>query len=119
MSKRAYDPQASIWHWRACALTGYWPTLEQRMRRDLRRKTLPKFEAEFVLKHLRRLSTNTLAEVLARANLEYWTDSPTILTDPQYDSVVERLREVCPEHPQLSSLGEEPNGRCLTNHEDK
>jgi NAD-dependent DNA ligase len=49
----------------------------------------------------------TLAAIIRQCDREYWkrTKKKTTLSDTEYDSVVERLRAIAPDHPQLEILG--------------
>lgn len=101
----------STLHWWACGQSGYFPSAEARMARDLGRACT--FDATTVIENLACWAPNTLAEILARANVEYWNARPTTLTDPEYDRVTRRLKSLCPSHPQLGALGSEPQGRLV------
>lgn len=99
-------------HWLVLKHLSKPPTVVQRMSRDLGWKPA-EFTAETVMANLELWAPNTLAEILAVANTEYWGAGECTLSDTDYDLVVERLRTLVPDHPQLNALGNEPNGRCF------
>lgn len=54
---------------------------------------------------------SALAEAVAYHNKLYWQDASPEISDYDYDRLVERLRELAPDHPVLISLGEDEAGR--------
>ncbi|MEM9452561.1 MAG: NAD-dependent DNA ligase LigA [Myxococcota bacterium] len=60
------------------------------------------------------LSRDELVELVTQANAEYWDDHTPTLPDPLYDRLVERLRQLDPDAPILSSMGpSQPSGPTM------
>lgn len=75
---------------------------------DMALKDARPFRRNIVMGKLDIWRPMTLASMIARCDEEYWvrTGKATTLTDTEYDQVVERLRSLAPDHPQLQKIGQ-------------
>ena len=46
-----------------------------------------------------------LGQAIVQHNVAYWQNNEPIITDYEYDCMVERLRTLAPDHPALTDLG--------------
>lgn len=63
------------------------------------------FKAKLVISKLHIWRPGTLVAIIKLADKQYWNDKETTLSDTEYDRVVERLKRIAPDHPQLSVIG--------------
>lgn len=75
-------------------------------------------DADRIEARLHEMSAAELAELIARANREYWDERAATLPDPLYDRMVERLRRLDPEAEVLQAFGpSEPTAEPLRDEE--
>ena len=75
---------------------------------DMNTKGVNPFRQALIMSKLEVWTPMTLASIIVRCDQEYWKNpnKTTTLTDTEYDQVVERLRAIAPDHPQLEKIGE-------------
>lgn len=65
-------------------------------------------DADAIEAVLHELDGDALEVLVRRANREYWDENAPTLPDPLYDRIVEALRNLRPDSPELLSLGPAP-----------